>query len=407
MAKRQLVKKGKKKGSGEQQYYTGVFSREHATKLHQGRPDVCYDICYKKDGRLVWEKVGWESEGYSPQVAEEVRNNRIRAIRHGEELPKDKPKAPLFKDVAEGFIIWAKSNKKSWKDDESRYTHHLKPEFDEKRLDEISALDIEGFKNKLAKGGRMRREDHKKAGKAPGLSLATVKQCLALIREIYNKANDWGLYEGKNPLTKVKMPKVKNARERFLTHKEAEALLTELKSVSSNTHDISLISLHCGLRANEIFSLKGQDIQLSQEIIHVVDAKNGESRDAYMTDDVKEILKARTPQEPEEYVFKDKRHGGKIKNVSQAFMKAVERLRFNQGITDRRKKVTFHTLRHTFASWLALQGESLLTIAELLGHKTLDMVKRYAHLVPAEKKKAGRRLEAGFKKATNTQGQES
>src|SRR5512139_3863433 len=71
---------------------------------------------------------------------------------------------------------------------------------------------------------------------------------------------------------------------------------------------------------------------------------------------------------------------------------------FNKGVKDRRQQVTFHTLRHTFASWLALQGESLMTIRELLGHKSFAMTQRYAHLMPDEKKKATLKLEQAFNK---------
>jgi integrase len=60
--------------------------------------------------------------------------------------------------------------------------------------------------------------------------------------------------------------------------------------------------------------------------------------------------------------------------------------RFNNGVTDRRQKITFHTLRHTFASWLAMQGTPLLTIKELLGHQSLAMTERYSHLSPGQKK---------------------
>jgi integrase len=70
----------------------------------------------------------------------------------------------------------------------------------------------------------------------------------------------------------------------------------------------------------------------------------------------------------------------------------------NEGITDPRQKVTFHTLRHTFASWLAIQGESLITIKELLGHKSMAMTERYSHLTPDHKHLAVKNLEAGFKR---------
>ncbi len=70
-------------------------------------------------------------------------------------------------------------------------------------------------------------------------------------------------------------------------------------------------------------------------------------------------------------------------------------MEFNSGVTDPRQRVCFHTLRHTFASWLAIQGEPLLAINELLGHKTLVMTMMYAHLMPDQKRRAVERLVGG------------
>mgnify|MGYP000530601566 CR=1 FL=1 len=86
-------------------------------------------------------------------------------------------------------------------------------------------------------------------------------------------------------------------------------------------------------------------------------------------------------------IFKN-RKGGKITEISNSFSRAVKQLGFNDGITDTRQRVTFHTLRHTFASWLAIEGTPILTIKELLGHKTLAMTERYSHLIPDAKKEA-------------------
>ena len=66
--------------------------------------------------------------------------------------------------------------------------------------------------------------------------------------------------------------------------------------------------------------------------------------------------------------------------------RAINKLDFNDGITDSRDKVVFHTLRHTFASWLAIQGTPIYTIKELMGHKTLAMTERYSHLIPDAKR---------------------
>lgn len=382
MSKRDLVKKGKKKKTGEQQYFTGVYARAHRTRLHEGKPDVCYDICFKRDGKLIWEKVGWASEGYSPEVAEGIRNDRVKAVRHGDQLPGKKAKAPYFKDVATQYVAWAKENKcRAGIDDASRYGTHLKPRFDSKRLDTISPFDLEKMKIELSKD----------------LSPATVKHCLVLFRQIINKAIAWGLWKGDNPVKAVKMPTLQNQKERFLSFDEAGRLLKDLSAVSQTVHDMALISLHCGLRFGEIANLKGQDLNFETGMINVVDPKNKQTRTAFMTNAVKEVMRARIPKDRHEYVFKDKRHGGRIESISQTFVKAIVRLGFNKGVTDNRQAITFHSLRHTFASWLALQGESLLTIRELLGHKSFEMTKRYAHLIPDEKRRATMTLEERFR----------
>jgi integrase len=136
-----------------------------------------------------------------------------------------------------------------------------------------------------------------------------------------------------------------------------------------------------------------------------MDPKNKANRTAYMTEAVRKILKERLPQDSNELIFKDRDHGGKIKFVSKTFDRTVKRLGFNNGVTDPRYRVVFHTLRHTFASWLALEGNlggnSILTIKELLGHKTLAMTERYSHLIPDMKKQAVLTLEASFNESRN------
>ena len=85
-------------------------------------------------------------------------------------------------------------------------------------------------------------------------------------------------------------------------------------------------------------------------------------------------------------IFMD-RKGRKIKQLSDTFNRVVERVGFNKGVRDRQNKIVPHSLRHTFASWLALQGEPLLTIKELMGHKDIETTMRYAHLLPDQKQR--------------------
>jgi len=377
--------------------FTGVYERKAEVRKLKKKPDVCYDITYKADGKLVWEKIGWQSEGYSAVLASQIRSERLRSIRHGQDLPKDKKKAPFLKDIAKRYLDWAQENKnRRGAEDRSRYENHLKNRFEEKRLNEITTLDLERMKIELAKSG---------------FSPSTIMHCLALMRQMFNKARDWGLYVGENPVTKVKKPVIKNQRQRFLSFDEAAALLTALRQNTrkkkkpdelkdTKLHDIALISLQTGARAGEVFNLKAQDADFEAGLLALVDTKNDETRYAIMTEAVRKILSRRMPAAPHAYIFTD-RQGRKIREVSNAFQRVVDSLGLNGGVTDPRQKLTFHSLRHTFASWLALRGETIQTIAELLGHKTFQMTMRYSHLTKDHKRRAVLGLETDFANSKN------
>ncbi|SFM99147.1 tyrosine-type recombinase/integrase [Thermodesulforhabdus norvegica] len=156
---------------------------------------------------------------------------------------------------------------------------------------------------------------------------------------------------------------------------------------------ICLIALHCGLRFGEIANLTWGDIDLASGAIYIRDPKNNTTRVAYMTDAVSKMFASKTSGQPDEFVFKDKKHGRKIQKISKAFVRSVKALGLNEGIQDPRMKVCFHTLRHTFGSWLVIAGVPIYTVKELMGHKTLAMTERYAHLAAEAQRKAVKELE--------------
>lgn len=362
--------------------FVGVFERESPKRIHKRKPDIAYDICYRYKGKLVWEKVGWLSEGYSPKLASDIRSERLRSMRHGQDLPQERPKT-LFKAVSKKYIEWAKTNKvKEGRDDRLMIERHLSPRFDNHRLDTITSFDLERMKSEMLK-----------ADYAP----ATVKHALVVVRQIYNKAVAWKMYQGENPVKGVKMPKIANQRERFLSREETETLLKALKVKSVQVHDMALLSLHSGMRFGEIAALRVHDIDMVNGLITIRDSKNKEPRKAYMTSAVKDMFETRISKDakPNDLIFPDE-YGRQQTLISRTFPRVVEALKLNEGVKDRRQKVCFHTLRHTFASWLALQGETIQTISELLGHKTLQMTMRYSHLTPDHRKAAVNRLEAGL-----------
>ena len=213
---------------------------------------------------------------------------------------------------------------------------------------------------------------------------------------MYNKAAEWNMYNGHNPGAQVKKPVIQNARDRWLTFEESETLLMELKRnpqikteykelKDPKLHDMALLSLHTGARAGEIFKIKGFDVNFETKLITLRDTKNTETRHCPMTEDVTKMFERRMPKNLNSYVFTDS-EGDKIKEVSNAFERIVNRLKMNDGVTDRRRRVLFHSLRHTFASWLAIEGTPLYTISKLMGHKSISMSERYSHLSPNYKK---------------------
>lgn len=358
--------------------FTGVYTRKSEVRRHDGKPDVCFDICYKTpEGKLIWEKVGWRSEGYSVNKASEIRADRIRALRH----PEHEAAAPQVITMAQAWEVFKKQalvNVRG-RGEISRYETHIEPRFGNTNLYDITTLALEDFKNELFAKKTVRGDTT--------LSPETVRHILSDIRRIYRKMAEWGMYSGKIPTERLRMPKVDNKRERFLTPREADMLLCALENRSCTWWRIALISLYTGLRLSEITSLRGQNIDFEAGLI-MVDGKTGR-RAAYISAPIVPALKSVIPANPSALLF-SKRNGKQMDSgdTSNTFARAVDDMGLNDGITDRRRKVVFHTLRHTFASWLAQKGVPLYTIGELIGHTTVQMTKRYAKLSPDNKRSA-------------------
>jgi integrase len=225
-----------------------------------------------------------------------------------------------------------------------------------------------------------------------GLAVRTAQYAAAVLRHALNKAIERG-YLQVNPVSKIKVPRKDNRRIRFLTKDEAAKLLDELKKRSQKTYEMSFLSLYTGMRFGEIASLTWQDIDFDNSIIYIKDPKNRTGRVAYMTEGVKELLlNKKKNTNNTTLVFPDQK-GNKIEKISYSFERAVQKLGLNKDVTDPRNKVVFHTLRHTFASWLVQAGTPLYTVKELLGHKSITMTERYSHLAENTMREAVKKLE--------------
>ncbi len=156
--------------------------------------------------------------------------------------------------------------------------------------------------------------------------------------------------------------------------------------------EMALLSLHCGLRASEIFRLSWIDINAEQGLITVKDSKGNKTRFGYMTEQVKEMLLNKKIGKLDDLVYPAP-DGTQRREISRTYESVVQDLKLNDGITDRRDKVVFHTLRHSYASWLVQEGVDLYVVKDRLGHSTMAMTERYSHLAPENSKRTVKILE--------------
>jgi len=276
-------------------------------------------------------------------------------------------KAPSLSDVWGKYLAWAKANKKSWEADQDRWTHHVKPHLRSMMMDKVTPLDIEKVLYKM-------RGSDNRIGKpyAP----QTVKHVLNLQKRIFNWAIRRDLYTGLNPCLKVKAPKFDNRVNNTLSKEELKSLLTVLDSWENQRGALVVkFALYTGKRRGEILALKWEDIDLENRLMtfHGMNTKSGKSQTLPIGQKAYGSVLTAMSLRICDQVFSS-RNGPYSPN---GFNSIWRRIRRKAGIT-----IRFHDLRHTFASYLASSGKvDIYTLKELLGHSTIEMTQRYAHLV--------------------------
>ncbi|MAO39388.1 MAG: integrase [Pseudohongiella sp.] len=206
-------------------------------------------------------------------------------------------------------------------------------------------------------------------------SNSTVTRYLASLSVVYTVAvNEWGWLEH-NPVRKVERPAEKKGRVRFLSDNERLALLEACqKSTNKFLYPVVVLALSTGARKNEIMKLRWRQVDLQRNVIRLEDTKNKERRALPLVGLAHQLigeLMDEGQQRDGDLVFPNA-DGSKPAFLRFEWDKALQAA----GIEDFR----FHDLRHSAASYLAMNGATLAEIAEVLGHKTLQMVKRYAHM---------------------------
>lgn len=377
--------------------HQGVFGYDSTTKRFNGKPDVCLYITFKVDRKKTTEKVGWLSEGYTPQLAAELRAKRIREGRHQGEIKtsrdiraeqrKTNRSLKEIKDhyfsSTKGFAIKGKVQ------DLSRWEHHLSF-LERKGVKDLSQLDIERIKRNM---------------KEKELAPATIDHALRLLRRVVNHGAEHGLCPR---LTfRIQFPKVNNIKTEYLTPEEAARLMDTLNNwPRQDVARMVKVAIFSGLRRGELFRLKREHLDFQHGLITIAGPKGGKDATVPISPPVRELLEQQLTFLEDEQDRRAKRYRNTTRSAPEwedhgyLFPGVLGNQRVECGAIDRIKVTAglpkhfrpFHGLRHHYAVLLASSGEfNLDQIGQLLTHKSSDITRRYAHFLPEAQQRAADR----------------
>lgn len=341
--------------------YTGVYFQE----LQNG--DKSYYITYKENKKDVWKKIGLHSEGIREAYCFQKRNEITSKIRLGEELPHIavRKESQTFLDVAKQFYDYKAIHNRQNKKTRSRVENRLKDHFiGSKYIKSITKSDIEDFQLNIEKE----------------LMPATVNFTVEQVSSIFNWAIENEILD-KNPCKAIKKIKVNNSRLRYLELNEIKKLIATLENDKSLYYFV-MIALSTGGRLQTICNIKPSDLK-DNGSIRLYDFKNSSEYYGFLSSELKaefEKFIIDSGKNKDEFIFKNT---GKQSYSNQYYYRKLQPIfdiLFNPEGTEPLNKVTIHTLRHTFASQLAINETPILTIKKLMNHNDINATMRYAKL---------------------------
>ena len=368
--------------------YEGVFYNE----LRNG--DRSFFIIYKevgKKGPPITLKIGKESDGITETFCVNKRKEILEISRLGEKQTKIKNKRVISEITTLNFVAekYHKNRKKymteaNLKKSESLYKRRIQPTLGDKDILEITKADIINIMDTLI----------------TILSNKSINIVVEKISTLFNFAIKENLFQGKNQAKYIERLSEENQRTRYLSKDEIKLLLEAVKN-NQILYIFTFLALTTGGRHNAICSLKVKDINFEQKTINMYDAKRKIYYDTYLKNDKDfiELLKGQIKgMSSISNIYGEKTVKAHSRYIQRELSKIFKSL-FNEEIIKkekeyekeknigknelaemRRDKVVIHTLRHTFASQLVINGIPIYTVQKLLNHKDSKMTERYAKL---------------------------
>ena len=293
------------------------------------------------------------------QLADGLRNK----IAIGEDPLDDKAvqrQVPTFADfIADQYMPYVKSYKRSWDTDVSILKNHLLPRFGKRYMDEITRQDIVKIHG-----------DRKASGAAAG----SANRLLIMMRYIFNLALKWEVPGIKtNPCKGVPLMEENNKMERYLSVEEAQRLYEAVcKSENTMLKFIVPMLILTGARKREVLDARWEDFDLGRRAWRIPISKSGKARHVPLSDGALALLATMPRNMDCKWAFANPETGKPYVSIFYAWNTA----RKSVGLSD----VRMHDLRHSFASLLINSGRSLYEVQHILGHTQVKTTQRYAHL---------------------------
>lgn len=258
-------------------------------------------------------------------------------------------------------------------------------QYGELRLAAFTQAKVQEGARKLS-GSRTRNAPGEPEQKTKGRTPATLNRHLAAVSSVM----EWAIAEKwitRNPTRGIRRTKESTGVVRWLRDEEREALLAAADASEwSHLGLLVRMALSTGARLGELMNLRWRDIDLNRGLAHLTETKSGRARALPLIAPVKAALGKLPRPIDGGLLFRDHRDPSRPFPMRRHW----EAARTAAGLPDFR----FHDLRHSCASYLAQNGATLLEIADVLGHETLAMVKRYAHLTTDHKARLVERVMA-------------
>ena len=313
-------------------------------------------VGFTVNGRRVRETVG-----PNKKIAQKVLSLRMTQVLENRYFPPNRQVGRMpFNEFVQMYLERVVSLMKSIRTERNRVKRWVK-DLGMRPIGQITRAEIESW----------RRE------KMSRCKPATINRDLSRLRHMLNIAVEWELLE-ESPMQGMKFLRENNARTRYLSVGECHRLIDSC--MAPHIRAIVTVALHTGMRLGEILNLRWQDLDFSSGFILVRDSKNGQARQVPMDSMISKLLRSWPRLSDQDIVFTSVMTGGRIVDIRAGFLNACKRA----GITG----LHFHDLRHTFASQFVMAGGDLYILKEILGHKSITMTQRYAHLSPSYKIKA-------------------